>query len=92
MKKLCLIILIVMFIGVSAASSMAQEGSTIPNTTIGQAEDTGAIPNLTEDPNDTNGRAAHLDTEKEGDQLNPVERTIIIRDAIITNAPTMLGN
>ena len=91
MKKLCLTILIVMFIGVSAVSSMAQEGS-IPNTTIGQTEDTGAIPNLTEDPNDTNGRAAHLDTEKEGDQLNPVERTIIIRDAIITNAPTMLGN
>ena len=45
------------------------------------------IPNFTTDTvsTDTNGRAAHLDTEKEADQLNPVERTIIIQDAIRSN-------
>ena len=82
MKKLCLTILIVLFIGVGATISVAQD-----------QEIEGAIPNLTqEEPTDTNGRVTQLDTEKEGDQLNPVERTIIVRDAIITNAPTMLGN
>ena len=38
---------------------------------------------------DGNGRPQHLDTEnrENGASLNPVERTIIMRDTVITNRP-----
>jgi len=72
MKKLCIVVLAIMFIGVGVGTAFCEESkdNTIPNFT-------------TEDPNGTNGRPAHLDIEKEPDQLNPVERTIIIKDAIL---------
>ena len=82
-KKLLAVLVIALFIGVNIGIVSAQD-----NTTTDQPQEVvSSIPNLTqpEDAEDTNGRAAHLDTEKEGDQLNPVERTIIIRDAIRSN-------
>ena len=72
MKKLCIVVLALMFISVGVGSALCEENkeNTIPNFTQ-------------EDPADTNGRPAHLDVEKEPDQLNPVERTIILKDAIL---------
>lgn len=72
MKKLCVMVLIIMFTCVG----------------IGLASDTNEdkIPNYNqEDTTDTNGRAAKLDTEKEGDRLNPVERAIVLKDLIKSN-------
>ena len=81
-KKLLAVLVITLFIGVNIGTALADS-----TTTSQPQEVVSSIPNLTqpEDAEDTNGRAAHLDTEKEGDQLNPVERTIIIRDAIRSN-------
>ncbi|GAF95066.1 unnamed protein product [marine sediment metagenome] len=54
-----------------------QPESEIPNTTI-----------LTED---TNGRPQKLDKrgDEDGTDLNPTERRIIIRDAVISNRPML---
>ena len=45
------------------------------------------IPNFTIQDKDVNGRPQHMDKTggKEGDELTPVERRIIVRDAIISN-------
>jgi len=76
MKKLFIMILAIIFIGVGVGGAFCEESKD------------NAIPNFTqEDPNDTNGRPAHLDIEKEPDQLNPVERTIILKNAILLVPP-----
>jgi hypothetical protein len=78
LKKLGITIIAAMFlIGVGVGTAVADHHNK-----------DGKIPNLTQvnqDTTDTNGRAARLDIEKETDQLNPVERTIIKRDTLITN-------
>jgi hypothetical protein len=65
-------------------------GDSIPNMATQPVAEEG-IPNLVTEDADTNGRATHLDNkgDEEGDELNPVERRIIILDAIISNAPAL---
>jgi len=72
MKKFCVMILIMVFASVGVVIAGDQIENTIPDYTQ-------------EDTTDTNGRAAHLDTDKEGDQLNPVERAIVLKDAVKSN-------
>ena len=93
--RVILILIVALFLCMSTAVA-DQKG--IPNLTLSEPEITGTqgkIPNTaTVDKSDVNGRAVKLDTkgDQEGTQLNPVERRIIIRDTIITNAPTTGGN
>ena len=72
MKKLCVMFLIIMFACVGMGIASDENEDKIPNYSQ-------------EDTIDTNGRAAKLDTEKEGDQLNPVEGAIILRDTVKSN-------
>ena len=72
-------------------SAIAQE---IPNTATGvQVATESGIPNMATEGEDVNGRAVKLDKkgDEEGTELTPVERRIIVRYAIISNAPA-LGN
>ena len=71
-----IMIITMIFIGVNIGTATEHDGDgdNIPNYTLVQ-----------KDTSDTNGRAAQLDTEKEDDQLNPVERTIIKRDTKTSN-------
>jgi len=86
MKKLSIMFLIItmIFIGVGVGIANDTQDDNIPNLTQTTHQDTTL---MVQDTTDTNGRAAQLDTEKEDDQLNPVERTIIKRDTIISNQP-----
>lgn len=70
-----MIIAATFFIGVGVGTAADKNDGKIPNHTQMMSQDT----------TDTNGRAARLDIEKENDQLNPVERTIIKRDTLISN-------
>lgn len=72
MKKLCVMFLIIMFTCVGIGLASDENEDKIPNY-------------IQEDTTDTNGRAAHLDTDKEGDQLNPVERAIVLKDGAKSN-------
>ncbi len=85
MKKLGIIFMIItmIFIGVGIGTADTQtQDDQIPNLTQTTHQDSTLMP---QDTTDANGRAAKLDTEKESDQLNPVERAIIKRDAIRSN-------
>ncbi len=76
MKNLFILVVAIMFIGVGVGTAICddtKEDYTIPNFTIEDSME------------DTNGRPAHLDNEVEPDQLNPVERTILIIDTIKSN-------
>jgi len=59
------------------------------NTVAGNEEQPATettIPNYTAQDEDVNGRPQHMDANKEdGEDLNPVEQRIIVRDTIITN-------
>ena len=50
-----------------------------------------SIPNMAQPDEDVNGRPQKMDTrgDTEGTNLTPVERTIIYRDAVISNRPNM---
>jgi len=83
MRQIVLIISLILCILVAGAVAQDQ-----PTTT---EEATSAIPNLTVEPEDTNGRAAQLDQEKEsGEELTAVEQKIIRRDTIRSN-PTIIS-
>lgn len=84
MKKLIVMFLVVtmIFIGVGVGTAAEHNDDKIPNLTQTAHQDTTL---MTQDTTDTNGRAAQLDTEKENDQLNSVERAIIKRDTIRSN-------
>ena len=86
MKKLSIMFLIItmIFIGVGIGTAEQHNDDKIPNLTQTAHQDTTL---MAQDTSDTNGRAAQLDTEKEDDQLNPVERTIIKRDTKTSNQP-----
>jgi len=48
------------------------------------------IPNYTVQDEDVNGRPQHMDTDdRTAEELNSVERRIIVRDTIITNRPNL---
>ena len=75
----------------TSISAIADE---IPNTATGvEVATESGIPNMATEGEDVNGRPQKLDKkgDEDGTHLNPVERRIIIRDAIISNAPA-LGN
>ena len=74
--------------------SFAIAGQGIPNLATDEEIVAEGIPNMaTEDKLPVNGRPQKLDKigDEDGEEINPVERTIIIRDAIRSNAPA-LGN
>ncbi len=80
MKKLVSIITLLFVLACLPIGVMAQDSqdeSSIPNNTI-TAETEGAIPNMTKGADE--------------EDLNPVERTIIVRDAIRSNASTGIGS
>ena len=83
MKKISIMFLIItmIFIGVGIGTADTNDDK-IPNLTQTAHQDSTL---MAQDTTDTNGRAAQLDTEKEDDQLNPVERAIIKRDTIRSN-------
>jgi len=72
----------------------AQDAAQSGTPTVTAAETQGAIPNYTDqEPEETNGRAAHLDAEKESaEDLNAVELKIIRRDTIISNQSAVPAN
>ncbi len=84
MKKLSIMFLIItmIFIGIGVGAADTDDNK-IPNLTQMEHQDVPLMAN--QDTTDTNGRAVQLDTEKENDQLNPVERAIIKRDIIRSN-------
>ena len=50
------------------------------------------IPNATQQDEDVNGRPQHMDTDdRDAEQLNSVERRIISRDTVISNAPALVN-
>ena len=89
--RIVLTFILAVLLCMSSISAIADE---IPNTTTEPNVATeSAIPNMATEGEDLNGRAVKLDKkgDEDGTHLNPVERRIIIRDAIISNAPA-LGN
>ena len=78
MKKLVALFTILFALTCLPLGLMADETdqNTIPNNTIQQVEDEGAIPNLTEDIDDKT--------------LNPVERRIVTTDIIQSNSHTSI--
>ena len=82
MKKLALIVTLLFvftFLPIGVMADETQSQPAIPNNTIDVADTQGAlIPNLTEMSEDEN--------------LNPVERTIVIRDTIRSNASTGINS
>jgi len=67
-------------------------GNDIPDYSTGGSGDqiatTGSeIPNYAEQDENVNGRPQHLDTDdRTAEELNPVERKIIMRDTVISNS------
>jgi len=82
MKKFALIVTLLFvftFLPFGVMADETQDQTAIPNNTIEVADTQGApIPNLTEMTEDEN--------------LNPVERTIVIRDTIRSNASTGINS
>ena len=89
---------VVLFLAIILCSfSIAIADDGIPNLTLSEPQITGTqskIPNAAVVEEDANGRAAKLDKkgDQDGTELTPVERKIVVRDSIITNAPTVGGN
>jgi len=93
LQKVVLVICVIICMlasGAIYAQEKPQEGST----TISATEPQSSIPNYTDqEPDETNGRAVHLDTEKESaEDLNAVELKVIRRDTIISNRPAVPAN
>lgn len=89
MRIICLVLAVFLCTSLIA---IADEG--IPNLATEQETVQSGIPNMaSEDKLPINGRPQKLDNlgDKDGDEINPVERRIIIRDAIRSNAPA-IGN
>jgi len=92
-KQTLAVILLLSFILCSFPTLAVADG--IPNLTDSNqrvAVEDSKIPNAAaEKDHGTNGRPQKLDKRGNvaGDELNPVERRIITRDAIISNAPAL---
>jgi len=93
LQKVVLVICVIICMLASGAI-YAQDAAQPVTPTVTAAETEGAIPNYTDqEPEETNGRAAHLDKDKEsGEDLSPVEIKIIRRDTIISNRPAVPAN
>jgi hypothetical protein len=75
MKKLAVLIAVLFALTCLPLGSMANE-------------DQDKIPNYMEEAQDSDAPIPNLTEETEGKNLNPVERTIIVRDTIQSNAST----